>query len=296
MSQTSKTLKLVAGLVASAGAAGAAVVLGGGHGAVAANTPAVLLAGVAAGALIHIPAHYAIQLLETATHSVERRVEALLQGGRPVSNEDALRAGRRCALSGLGSVTGRFVLRAKFDGEHDLKVAKQFRDGVCAWIEDEQKATHRKDRPDKGSWTKSGFCLEAIEHLAGPKRARKARLEEEAWKELTEAMAAAGVAIPSTFRPYFAGEQHCGAGWREAGHLFLMHEFKTNRDAYVGYQLDTLARLEERLAKLCDEFEKSRGPAPPPARAASPKRQRTARPRRSSPGQSKPSKKSDAAE
>ena len=252
MKKLSTTLKLVGGLMASTGALGAAVLLGGGHEG-AASTPLLLLAGVSVGALLHIPGHFAMQLIEAASDGIEDRVEIMMQGGRPTSNEDALRAGRRCALSGVAAVTKRFVDRAKSDGEHDLALAMRLHKGVANWVRKEQQATKRRDRPDSGGWTREGFCLEAIERLEGCDPVRARELGNQAWMEFVEAMAAQIVVVPRTFRPYFDGEAHCGLGWREAGHLFLMHDLKTNHDGYVGYQLDKLNRMEMQLQTLVQE-------------------------------------------
>lgn len=237
------------GLIAGFAALVVAHRLGAGHGGGASDAPLFVLAGVLAGALLHVPAHVIMSVVELAANGVEGRIRRIGQGGSPATNEDLLRAGRRSALRGLRVVIKHFASTARANpSDHDLRVLRRFAKAALGWIARQQAATRRRDRPEDGAWTKLGLCFEAVHRdvEADDDGARSTwdRLDALAWQEFAHAMEAAGVQIPRAFRAYFHGEPHCWLGWRRAGHLFFMEELKHNHEAFVGYIVEMFGRRE----------------------------------------------------
>ncbi len=254
MTVTRNIAKAGLGLLAGASSISIAYVLGSGEALVTgANAPLLIAGGLVGGALLHLPAHIIWSMIESAADGIEGQVEAIASNGRPSGNEDAERAGFKAAVLGVRYAATHYAKAAKVDmGEHDLKLAKKFRRGVCQWAERNIAAASRKDRPEHSVWAREGLSLEAVAYSPDGKTAdpRGAELEQLAWLEFTEAMKMAKVEIPDGFHAHFTGQSHCGPGWRRAGHLYFVRELKRNHDAYVGFSLEENMRTQAMLREI----------------------------------------------
>lgn len=243
--RSSTTLTLALGTASSVAALLSAHALGGvaEHG--LGSTAPLILTGVLAGSLLHVPAQVAMKAIEIAADGLESRLEA--QGDRPPMNEDLQRAGRNAALDGVKVGVNRYLRCARENAfDHDLKTIRRFRRKALKWIHQQKRATRRHDRPDDGAWLRPGLGIEAV--IRAPRRGdmadpRVQAWEAAAWLELVEAMKRCGMETPPAFKPFFLGEVNCGLGWRRAGHLLFMRELKRNHDAFVGFMVESLGQI-----------------------------------------------------
>ncbi len=252
--RSSTTLTLILGSVSSVVALLSAQALGGASEHAIESTAPLILAGVLAGSLLHVPAQVLMKAIEFAADGLEGRLEA--QGDRPPMNEDLQRAGRHAALRGVYVAAKVFRRRARENAyDHDLKTIKRFHRKIMRWIRQQERATRRHDRPDDGAWLRLGLGVEAV--IRPPQRGdgaepRVQAWEVAAWAELVEAMARCGIETPPAFKPFFSGEVNCGLGWRRAGHLLFMRELKRNHDAFVGFMVESVCQISDAQHTLID--------------------------------------------
>jgi hypothetical protein len=238
----------LSGLVATGALVGAHA-LGGGH-----DPQAFLLAGVAAGALLHVPAQVIMSLTEAMVDGFERRLETGAGGDRPAMNEDLQRAGRKAALRGAKIALNSYIRSVQAAPyEHDVQAARKFRKAGLKWVQAQERQTRRQDRPEDGGWSRPGLGLEAVMRPASRdiRYANQIAVWEDlAWQELTQAMNTVGVATPERFRAFFVGAPNCGLGWRRAGHLVFMRILKRDHDAYVGFTVEVQTQILDEIQHL----------------------------------------------